>query len=345
MDYKKLLSDSTISLIITLFYFIFIELFFRYVLGYRDIIIGDKNCKLFNKKENFATYKPNCELINKHWENDMKIQYSFNSFGRRDPELNSIKSKKINIASIGDSFTLGAMVPIKDNYNFSGFSSFKNKYLVHNYGVGGEDLDNIVSKLFYMEDLFSEYDYILYGLTANDFFDYILDSKSNEKNSNNLIIEFIKSKVEFSSTYKFAIHNLLSSDSIYYSIYQKQKSYAGYLNSELDKNWSKALKIFETKIKKLPYSIKSKLKIIILPQRAEVVGYRLGKYKDSFSKRLLESCKIINVDCFSPNLEQLKLLEESHFPVDGHLTIEGNRLIGKELADWAKSWGIHQKKK
>ena len=106
----------------------------------------------------------------------------------------------------------------------------------------------------------------------------------------------------------------------------------------MDEIWVNAFEIFESKISNLPDSIKSRFKIILLPQRAEVVGYKLGSYQGSFGDKLMKSCKKIKVDCFIPDLDKLSLLKESHFPVDGHLTIEGNRLIGKDLANWTKTW-------
>ncbi len=338
---KKVIKDSSISISATLLLFLFIELFISLFLGYRSFSSGNKNCKLFNKENNYSTYKSNCKLIDKNWENNLKVEYLFNSFGRRDGDLKINASNNISIASIGDSFTFGAMVPINENYNYYGFKNLQNnKYIIHNYGVAGEQLDNIFNKLIFKEEVFSEYDFILYGLTPNDFFDYLEESISNLKESNNQLsrFNFIKSIILSSSTSRFILHNLLSNDFNYYSIYLKREPYSGYLKSNLDKNWIKALEIFESKISNLPNSIKSKIKIILLPQRAEVVGYRLGLYRNSFSDRLLQSCKKIKVDCFIPDLDKLSLLKESHFPVDGHLTIEGNRLIGRDLTNWATTW-------
>ena len=173
VNIKKLIKDSSISIAVTILLLLLIELFITFFLGYRSFYSGNKNCKLFNKEKNFSTYKPNCKLIYKNWENDIKVEYFFNSFGRRDGELNVINSNNISIASIGDSFTFGAMVPINENYNYYGFKNLdNNKYSIHNYGVGGEQLDNIINKLIFKEELFSQYDFVLYGLTPNDFFDY-----------------------------------------------------------------------------------------------------------------------------------------------------------------------------
>ena len=341
VTFKKLIKDSSISVGITLLIFLIIELFISFFLGYKSFASGNKNCKILNKEKNFSTYKPNCKLIAKHWETDYKVNYYFNSFGRRDGALNIIGSDNISIASIGDSFTFGALVPINENYNYYGFMNLvNNKYAIHNYGVGGEQLDNIINKLNFKEEVFSQYDFILYGLTPNDFFDYVEESKANPKDSKTVLSGFrlIKSILLSSGTSRFILHNILSNESNYYSTYLKRKPYSGYLNPNLDDNWVNALKTFELKISNLPDSIKSRLKIILLPQRAEVVGYKLGSYKGSFSDQLIKSCKNIKVDCFAPNLDKLSVLKESHFPVDGHLTIEGNRIIGRDLTNWAKTW-------
>ena len=44
------------------------------------------------------------------------------------------------------------------------------------------------------------------------------------------------------------------------------------------------------------------------------------------------------IDCFAPNLNPLSNIKESHFPVDGHLTILGNHVLAKELSKWASNW-------
>ena len=355
MNFQKIVKDTSISLSVTIFIFFFLELFITYFLGYRNIISGNKNCKLFNKEKNFSVYKPNCKLVNKNWENDITVEYFFNSFGRRDGKLNSMDPKAIKIASLGDSFTFGAMVPIDENYNYYGFKRISDKkYLIHNYGVGGENLDNVLNKIVFKEKVLLNYDFILYGLTPNDFFHYLEAPKSNVIETKNIkskkpfyIINYknIKRKILSLSISKFALRKILSNDSNYYSIYLKKKPYSGYLNSNLDENWNEAINKFELKISNLPEKIKSKLKIIILPQRAEVVGYRLGSYKGSFSNNLMKSCKKIKVDCFIPSLDKLSKINESHFIVDGHLTIEGNRSVGIDLANWSKSWEIKKKKK
>ena len=191
VTFKKLIKDSSISVGITLLIFLIIELFISFFLGYKSFTSGNKNCKILNKEKNFSTYKPNCKLIDKHWETDYKVNYYFNSFGRRDGALNIIGSDNISIASIGDSFTFGALVPINENYNYYGFMNLvNNKYAIHNYGVGGEQLDNIINKLNFKEEVFSQYDFILYGLTPNDFFDYVEESIANPKDSKTVLSGF-----------------------------------------------------------------------------------------------------------------------------------------------------------
>lgn len=348
MTKEKYLKDFSISIIISLFIILGLEIFIAYALGFKNITSGDRNCKVIDNENKFSTYKPNCKIVDKHWENDRSVEYIFNEYGRRDGSNIVNNSSMIKIASIGDSFTFGAMVPINENYNYYAFKNFSNqKYLVHNFGVSGEQLDNIINKLIYKEEEFKNYDFILYGLTPNDFFEYLSVpefSNKNKKKSNSRF-KFMKSLILSSSISRFLLHKQLSNDSTYYSIYLKRKPYSGYLNLEFEDNWLKALEIFENKISELPYSIKSKLKIILLPQRAEVVGYRLGLYNDSFARKVIQSCKKIKVDCLSSNIRNLSLIKESHFPVDGHLTIEGNRLVGQDLANWAKNWPIKKENK
>ena len=102
-------------LIVTIILVIGIEVFILYILNYKVVISGNTTCRQYISENDFSVYKPNCELYHKHWEQDIGIEYTINSFGRRD---GSQSTGEQLIAFIGDSFTFGAMVNINDNYNY-----------------------------------------------------------------------------------------------------------------------------------------------------------------------------------------------------------------------------------
>ena len=338
MKIKKLKKYSKIFFIqfcITLGLLISLEFFIKYYKNYGEIIFGDKDCKQYNNINEFSFYKPNCSISYKHWESKL-IDYSFNNNGRRDTKKR--QKGNIFIASIGDSFTLGANVPIDNNYNFFAFNKLiKDKYIIHNYGVAGEQLNNIFNKLNGMN--FDKYKYIIYGLTPNDFFDYLDKEKYKETEKKGInIYEKIENLISSFSVSKFILQNILSNDEIYFQIYMSKTPYSGYLLEELSEEWEAAIENLESKIINLDENIKSKIKIVLLPQRADVVAKKIGKENNAFKTKIKYICRKTNIDCLIIENNDLAKIKKSHFIVDGHLTEEGNEKVAKQLAEWSKEW-------
>ena len=324
------------------------ELFFKYVLDYRSISKVNTCKRIYDNERDFSFYTPNCKNIIKHWEQKKFVTYEINSKGRRD-QPNQVPNQK-KIAFIGDSFTFGAMVPIEDNYNFYAFKKILNSpYEIHNYGTPAEQLHNVLNKLKTLE--YKSYDYIVYGITPNDFFDLVdgsYFSKTKDKDKTKQIIESKKNKIETFKSIKnyllstassrFILHNLISNDKIYLKTYLSRKPYSGYLLKNLPAEWIIATNYLDESLKILDNNLKSKLKIFILPQRAEVVSNRLNSYNSTFINSLITICNKNNIDCSFPDLDLLSAIEESHFPVDGHLSIQGNHEVAKSLSEWVKNW-------
>ena len=340
---KNLIIIINISLIL-----LATELFFKYVLDYRSISKVNTCKRIYDNERDFSFYTPNCKNIIKHWEQKKFVTYEINSKGRRD-QPNQVPNQK-KIAFIGDSFTFGAMVPIEDNYNFYAFKKILNSpYEIHNYGTPAEQLHNVLNKLKTLE--YRSYDYIVYGITPNDFFDLVdgsYFSKTKDKDKTKKIIENKKNKMETFKSIKnyllstassrFILHNLISNDKIYLKTYLSRKPYSGYLLKNLPAEWIIATNYLDESLKILDNNLKSKLKIFILPQRAEVVSNRLNSYNSSFINSLINICNKNNIDCSFPDLDSLSAIEESHFPVDGHLSIQGNHEVAKSLSEWVKNW-------
>lgn len=318
------------QLIFILSFFVILELSLRFLFDYKESYDGDTSCKVFHTELNYSTYKNNCKVSEKHWENDRWIDYQFNQYGRR--EINQ-KLEKEKIAIFGDSFTVGAMVPIEDNYQFYAKENLiRKKYTIHNYGVGAEQLDHIFNKLNSIN--LDEYDHVIYGLTPNDFFDYLKGDIKTQESS----FQKFKKLLLSTSLSRFLLHESMSIDKMYYNTYKSRKPYSGYLESRLNKEWLEAVNNLNTKINKLPKKVKSRLKIFLLPQKAEVVSYRLGKYNDTYQKEILKICSKNKINCMASNISNLASIKDSHFPVDGHLTIEGNHSVAKDFADWINNW-------
>ena len=339
---------NLIILINILIILLFTELFFTFILGFKSKAELSTCKRIYDKKNDFHSYSPNCENILKHWEQDNFVSYKINSEGRRD--LGSQKDNSKKVAFIGDSFTFGAMVPIEDNYNFYAFNNIlKSSFELHNYGTPAEQLHNVFNKLNTLDE--SKYDYIVYGLTPNDFFDLVdgsfnkklknvseVNKKDKTEKTKMKTFKKMKSFLLSTATSRFILHNLMSNDSIYLKTYLSRKPYSGYLLKNLPDEWTKAINYFDESLNNLEAKYKSKLKIFILPQRAEVVSNRLNSYNSSFVNSVVNICNKNKIDCSFPDLNSLSKIDESHFPVDGHLTIQGNHNVGQSLAEWVKNW-------
>lgn len=339
---------NLIILINILIILLVVELFFNFILGFKSITELSTCKRIYDKKNDFHRYSPNCENIIKHWEQDNFVSYKINSEGRRD--LANLKNNSKKVAFIGDSFTFGAMVPIEDNYNFYAFNNIlKSSFELHNYGIPAEQIHNVFNKLNLLDE--SKYDYIIYGLTPNDFFDLVdgsfykklknvsdVNKKDKTEKTKMKTFKKMKSFLLSTATSRFILHSLMSNDSIYLKTYLSRKPYSGYLLKNLPDEWIKAIDYFDESLNNLEVKYKSKLKIFILPQRAEVVINRLNSYNPSFVNAVVNICKKNKIDCSFPDLNSLSKIDESHFPVDGHLTIQGNHNVGKSLAEWVKNW-------
>ena len=337
-------------MLVTLVLLILLELIFFYGFGYRTISTS-ATCSRKNSEKDYSYYQKNCVMVIKHWEQKEPITYSINSSGRRDALFEGKTGAKI-IAFIGDSFTFGAMVPIERNYNYLAFYSLLGgRYEAHNYGVPGEEFLNIINKLNDID--FSSYEHIIYGLTPNDLFNLTDNSQfqdnlevseklpkvpATSRYKKNSIINKAKNIVLSSATSRFLLHKLMTNDRFYLTLYQSRKPYSGYLYDNYSEEWRKALSVFEQKITALPSDIKKKLKVFILPQRAEVILFRQGLYRGEFSSQIMSICTSIGIDCGFANLSNLSQLDESHFPVDGHLTLEGNKSVAQDFSNWVNSW-------
>ena len=324
-----------------------IESFFTFILGFQSKEELNTCKRIYDKKNDFHQYSPNCENIVKHWEQKNFISYKINSEGRRDLTSQKYNSKKV--AFIGDSFTFGGMVPIEDNYNFYAFNKIlKGSFEVHNYGVPAEQIHNVFNKLKTLDE--NKYDYFIYGLAPNDFFDLVDGSHGKKiKNINGVqnyknkktkmeIFNKIKRYLLSTATSRFILHSLMSNDSIYLRTYLSRTPYSGYLLKNLPIEWLKAIDYFDESLNSLEVKHKSKLKIFILPQRAEVVSNRLNSYTPTLVTSIVDICNKNKIDCSFPDINSLSDIKESHFPVDGHFTIEGNHSIAKSLSKWVKSW-------
>ena len=93
------------------------------------------------------------------------------------------------------------------------------------------------------------------------------------------------------------MHILLGKDKIYFKTYISRKPYSGYLISPLPEEFNYAIEYIFNQLNTLDKDLKDKLILLMLPQRAEVVAYRLNKYNNDFHKKFLNECFNFNIKC------------------------------------------------
>ena len=86
---------NLIILINILIILLFTELFFTFILGFKSKTELSTCKRIYDKKNDFHSYSPNCENILKHWEQDNFVSYKINSEGRRDLGSQKDNSKKV----------------------------------------------------------------------------------------------------------------------------------------------------------------------------------------------------------------------------------------------------------
>ena len=126
----------------------------------------------------------------------------------------------------------------------------------------------------------------------------------------------------------------LRSDKFYISLYMNRGIYSGYLDQVPSEDWGHKYDSFRVAIGGLPKDIRSKLNIVILPQLVQVSLFNNNQIKEAraFEFNILGICDDLKISCYPAPFEELSKIKKSHYYVDGHMTDEGNKLIGANLA-------------
>lgn len=326
----------------TLFLLFSFELFLSHVY-YEEWVDGD-SCS-----ENIAdirgyTLKKNCSVTIKHWEADLPIKYSTNASGRRDSKASN-NNDGLKVAFYGDSFTYGSMSDVEKTYPsvFMGNINQSTKFIPLNFGVPGYDLHEILKSI--VENSRSDHRYIIYGLTPNDLFranhEIPKSEASNKTQTQTEILRPIKptslsTNIKATNLYlfKFIMSLALRGDKFYISLYRNRGIYSGYLDQVPSEDWGHKYDSFRVAIGGLPKDIRSKLNIVILPQLVQVSLFNNNQIKEAraFEFNILGICDDLKISCYPAPFEELSKIKKSHYYVDGHMTDEGNKLIGANLA-------------
>ena len=209
-----------------------------------------------------------------------------------------------------------------------------------NKGVNGYQLLQVLENIKKDEEILSSNDLIIYGLTPNDLFDLKekneavnLGTSSISDTEFNLII-FLSDKIKNSFALKYFASILLDNDKIYNSIYlTRSQNGAGFIEDEPNNSWRKKYKIVEKLINDLPNSIKNRMIILTIPQKIQINLIKQNQIikGTSFDREILKICKNIKIKCIALT-EEIAKLKKTHYPLDGHMFPEANKLFGELLA-------------
>lgn len=310
----------------------------------------------FSKMSSYSCYRTideapyytndiNCNEEIYYFEKKNSTFYITNNKGQRvSKNEKSQLQELVKIFFIGDSFTFGHLSNYENTYPNNAVVELNDlignkKYKEVNLGVNGyqfRDNLNIIKKVLNENSNF----YVVYGLTPNDLFDLVKKNKNQNNNISNIDkIKKIVDDLNFLSI-KFLNSLILKNDKLYLFLHSNRGFKAGYVNSKSSQFWEEKYKIFYEEIKTIPKEYRNKVIFTILPQQIQIKKIKVNEIKDglAFDKKIYEICEKIQINCISITKELgTKFNFKTHFPLDGHLLPEVNKMygtiLGKHLYD------------
>lgn len=339
MKYKILTSVIIVS--ITILIILFLEIFLKFTFLKDN---AHYSCYEKVKDERIYTNGKNCNFVVTYFESKKDVIYITDKWGNRTQKNTEMKEWDKKIFFVGDSFTFGSLSNYEYTYPFTSVQRInefsKIIYKEVNKGVNGYQISQVLENIKKDEEILSSNDLIIYGLTPNDLFDLKEENpKINLSNSNvserksNLII-FLSNKIKNSFALKYFASIVLKNDKIYNLIYlSRSKNSAGFIEDDVNNSWRKKYKIIEKMINDLPNKIKNRLIILTIPQKIQINLIKKNEIikGTSFDKEILKICKNIKIKCITLT-EEISQLKKTHYPLDGHMFPEANKLFGELLA-------------
>lgn len=290
-------------------------------------------------------YKTNCSYSTRFFELRREIRFQFDSCGRRnevDCHVQMSNQKLRRIATVGDSFALGAANNISEIYQTRLVNALgKELYSFDNYGVSAYDLpeyEEVLKRIIPMN-----YYAVVLTILPNDFFGDISEHEVSRRNGNsidgvnsariptpkNRLKEFVSQSRVFSVVSHFLF---VASDQVYFRLVDAAGR-RSYIADPLSLEWREKVVDFDSFVKRLDPETAKKLIIVYIPQRAQVIASKLGmpganKFPDTLKYSVMSN-GIRFVDAL-PVFSAAN--EELYLPVDGHLNDRGAFLLGQLIA-------------
>lgn len=306
--------------------------------------------------------RPNCERRIKEPEGDL-ITYRFNACGfrgngpcvRRPPDT-------LRVFGIGDSFTLGLMVSEPDTY-LQVAQKWWNEHLpypveVYNAGEIGYDLFQYSLRL----DQAFEHDaqLIMIGLLPNDLFTDNSETGTAERQAlvrrlgvqgahkainrerKWVLFERAQNVISQSRFGSLLTHLLFSIDAVYLRAYLMRYGEQSYMRVPYSDVWTAKMRDADRLIADMTRRARARgveLVIIVIPQRVQAILVKRGGAVSGVDPFAFgDAIRSIGARYGIVVVDFLKALERNpdparlFYPVDGHLTPEGQRLLGLFVA-------------
>lgn len=356
MLFKSLLINLGLSLTSVLIFFGGVELTARLAWpGGEDLVV----CSTPHPRLVWAR-KPMCDAY-EHKPESTRHEYHFDSCAQRNLvpcERATVGS--LRIAAIGDSMTEGALVGVEEIYvNVAArvLAQLGKPVFVGNFAVSGWDLLQYSERL---EDaLKSKPDVVVVGVVSNDLFDdpspeglevlrRALVQRGAERLMrdrvdrwhNETLLATIRSLLNRSRAVIIVQHYLFRSDSAYIGTYLARGAYGNYLAREYTQEWVNRVEGGARLLQSMAersQAAGARFVVVLIPQRVQAVmlGMKSSLPQEfepsGLQRRLREKLGGVDVLDFLEVLEKTERPGDLYFPVDGHLTPVGQRVLGEAL--------------
>lgn len=306
--------------------------------------------------------RPNCERRIKKPEGDL-VTYRFNACGfrgsgpcvRRPPDT-------FRVFGIGDSFTLGAMVSEPDTYLqvAQKLWSAQLSYPVEVYNAGESGYDLLQYSMRLDQAFEHNVQLITIGIMPNDLFADLSETATAERQAlvrqlgvqgaheaiyregKRTLLKFVRNAIQQSRFGSLLMHLLFSIDAVYLRVYLMHYGEQSYLRVPYSDGWTAKMRDADRLIGDMARRVRARgveLVIIVIPQRVQalLVG-RGGTVSGLDPFAFGDAIRSIGARYGIVVVDFLKALERHpdplrlFYPVDGHLTPEGQRFLGSFVA-------------
>jgi len=322
--------------------------------------VQGESCMQEHPKLSYAPI-PGCTRSAKDPEGPL-VSYRYNACGHRGAVGCGPKPPgTLRIAGLGDSFTEGVMVAEEDTYLVRAAAAVSEAVGVsveaHNLGVSGHDLLQYQERL--PEALALEPDVVTVGLLPNDLFHDLSDAarrrfqergeeigvraaiKERQYEHRKGLLRRARGWMRRSRAILALQHALFQSPSLYAALYTRRGMTGDYLSADLSPEWEQRLRDTEAVLSSMAGEARrsgTPLVVIAIPQRIQAVLVRRGNAA-GLDPRLLgrRLCAMgeragFEVVDFLLGMESVPDPGRLYYPVDGHLTAQGQRELGAFLA-------------